>query len=89
VRIDVLTEITGVRLPDAWRERVESTFFGIPVNFISLVDLAANKQALGRNSDLKDLKHDPKITDSEEVSRRTAGSLKPKDFVGHAAVEWN
>ena len=49
VRIDVLTEITGVEFPDAW-------------NFISLDDLTTNKQALGRSSDLKDLKQNPKST---------------------------
>jgi hypothetical protein len=41
VRIDILTEITGVQFPDAWRKRVASTFFGVPVSFISLDDLAA------------------------------------------------
>jgi hypothetical protein len=62
VRIDVLTEITGVEFPDAWRKRVASTFFGVPVNFISLDDLKTNRQALGRSSDLKDLKQNPKST---------------------------
>ena len=62
VRIDILTEITGVQFPDAWRKRVASTFFGVPVNFISLDDLVTNKQALGRSSDLKDLKQNPKST---------------------------
>ena len=56
VRIDVLTEITGVEFPDAWGKRVASTFFGVPVNFISLDDLLTNKRALGRDSDLTDLK---------------------------------
>ena len=56
VRIDILTEITGVEFSDAWRRKVPSTFFGVPVHFISLDDLAANKRALGRSSDLKDLK---------------------------------
>src|SRR5260370_15656997 len=60
VRIDILTEITGVEFPDAWRKRVASTFFGVPVNFISLDDLVTNKQALGRSTDLKDLKQNPK-----------------------------
>ena len=60
VRIDVLTEITGVEFPDAWGKRVASTFFGVPVHFISRDDLVANKQALGRSSDLKDLKQNPK-----------------------------
>jgi len=47
VRIDILTEITGVEFPNAWRKRVAGTFFGVPVNFISLDDLVTNKQALG------------------------------------------
>ncbi|MGE5112051.1 MAG: nucleotidyltransferase [Acidobacteriaceae bacterium] len=55
VRIDILTEITGVEFANAWSKRVASTFFGVPVHFISLDDLVANKRALGRSSDLKDL----------------------------------
>jgi predicted nucleotidyltransferase len=66
VRVDILTEITGVEFPDAWEKRVASTFFGVPVNFISLDDLVANKQALGRSSDLKDLKQNPKSPKSEK-----------------------
>jgi predicted nucleotidyltransferase len=66
VRIDVLTEITGVEFLDAWRKRVASTFFGVPVHFISLDDLLVNKQALGRSSDLKDLKQNPKSANSEK-----------------------
>jgi predicted nucleotidyltransferase len=65
VRIDILTNITGVRFPAAWRKRVESTFFGIPVHFISLDDLVANKQALGRSSDVEDLKRNPRTSNSE------------------------
>ncbi|MGB8886425.1 MAG: nucleotidyltransferase [Candidatus Korobacteraceae bacterium] len=65
VRIDILTDITGVRFPDAWRKRVASTFFGIPVHFIALDDLVANKRALGRSSDLKDLKRNPGTSKSE------------------------
>jgi len=60
VRIDILTEITGVEFPDAWAKRVASTFFGVPVHFISWDDLLTNKRALGRTSDLKDLEHGPK-----------------------------
>ncbi len=55
VLIDILTEITGVEFPDAWRKRVASTFFGGPLYFISLDDLVANKKALGRSNDVKDL----------------------------------
>jgi len=60
VRIDILTEITGVEFPNAWENRVPSTFFGVPVHFISRGDLEANKRALGRASDVKDLKRNPK-----------------------------
>jgi len=50
---------------DLIRERVSaSTFFGVPVHFISLDDLRTNKKALGRSSDLKDLKNDPKSPNS-------------------------
>jgi predicted nucleotidyltransferase len=56
VRIDILTRITGVQFLDAWPNRVTTTFAGVPVQFISLEDLIANKQALGRVADLEDLK---------------------------------
>src|SRR5258707_15212755 len=35
VRIDILTQITGVEFANAWRKRVNSTFFGVPVHVIS------------------------------------------------------
>jgi predicted nucleotidyltransferase len=66
VRIDVLTEITGVEFPDAWGKRVASTFFGVPVHFISLDDLLTNKRALGRDSDLTDLKQNSNAKKPQE-----------------------
>jgi hypothetical protein len=66
VRIDILTEITGVEFSDAWTKRVGSTFFGVPVHFISLDHLLANKRALGRDSDLKDMKQNSKSRNSEK-----------------------
>jgi len=66
VRIDVLTEITGVDFDDAWRKRVASTFFGVPVNFISQDDLLTNKRALGRDSDLTDLKQNSNAAKPEK-----------------------
>ena len=56
VRIDILTEITGVNFAEAWEKKVVSTLFGVPTNFISFDDLVTNKQALGRIGDLKDLR---------------------------------
>lgn len=55
VRIDIMTAITAVEFSDAWKNRVEGTFFGVPVHFISRDDLRANKRALGRDHDLRDL----------------------------------
>ena len=55
VRIDILTHISGVHFQDAWRNRVGGTLFGVPVQFISLDDLIANKQAAGRSGDLEHL----------------------------------
>jgi hypothetical protein len=66
VRIDILTEITGVVFAAAWTKRVGSTFFGAPVHFISLDDLIANKRCLGRDSDLKDLQQKAKSRDFEK-----------------------
>jgi hypothetical protein len=59
VRIDILTEVTGVNFRNAWRKKVEGTFFGVPVHFISFDDLVLNKRALGRSSDVQDLKQTP------------------------------
>ena len=56
VRIDILTQITGVQFAGAWPSRIASTIFGVPVHFISLEDLIANKQAAGRSTDLEHLK---------------------------------
>lgn len=57
VRVDILTHITGVEFGVAWRSRVEGIIFGIPVHFISLEQLIANKRAIGRSSDLEQLRH--------------------------------
>ncbi len=57
VRIDILTQITGVEFSSAWRERVAGLIFGAPVHFISLGQLIANKQATVRSSDLEQLKN--------------------------------
>jgi|ERR1700682_5491563 len=57
IRVDILTSIDGVRFADAWPNRVESTFLGLPVSFISLNDLIANKKAAGRASDLEHLEY--------------------------------
>lgn len=66
VRVDILTEITAVEFSGAWQKKVASSFFGVPVHFISLDDLLTNKRALGRDSDLTDLKRNSKASKPEE-----------------------
>ncbi len=56
LRVDILTEITAVEFSDAWQRKVAGSFFGVPVQFISLDDLVTNKRALSRDNDLTDLK---------------------------------
>jgi hypothetical protein len=55
VRIDIITEISGVQFSEAWKNRVEDVMFNIPVSFISIDDLIANKRAVGRSADLEHL----------------------------------
>ena len=55
VRIDILTDITVEDFADAWRDRVGGSIFGVPVHFISVAQLIANKRATGRSSDLEQL----------------------------------
>ena len=55
VRVDILTSISGGVFEEAWKRRVSGVMYGVPVNFISLDDLIANKRASGRSSDLQHL----------------------------------
>jgi hypothetical protein len=63
VRVDISTHIDGLTFDAAWKNRVQSVMFGIPVHFISLPDLIINKQTAGRNTDLEHLE---RIRQSEE-----------------------
>lgn len=55
VRVDILMSLSGLRFSDAWVRRVEVSFEGVATPFISLDDLIATKQALGRPQDLIDV----------------------------------
>lgn len=54
-RIDILTTIAGVSFDEAWPNRIEETLDGIPINVIGLDELIRNKQAAGRDRDLRDV----------------------------------
>ncbi len=58
-RIAIQTGIDGVKFSNCYPRRVIAEVEGIPVGFISLADLKANKRASGRNKDLADLDNLP------------------------------
>jgi hypothetical protein len=55
VRIDILTELTGLRFADAWATRVRGAFGDIEVDFIGRDAFIANKRAIGRAKDISDI----------------------------------
>lgn len=61
VRIDLVSDITGVEFSEAWKNRLDSALFGVPIKFISFEHLIANKQAIGRAADLEQLKQATRI----------------------------
>ena len=57
LRIDVLTQITGVQFRAAWRRRVRARFDDLWVAVIGRNDFITNKRACGRLKDLADAEH--------------------------------
>ncbi|HEX9973675.1 MAG TPA: hypothetical protein VGD14_16500, partial [bacterium] len=57
IRIEILTEISGVEFDECYQNRVIAMIDDIEVNIIDLVNLKKNKQACGRPKDLNDLEY--------------------------------
>lgn len=57
IRIEVLTEISGVNFEQCYGRRKETKIDGIKVKIISFEDLLKNKKASGRYKDLNDLEN--------------------------------
>ena len=55
LRVDILSDPSGVEFEECFARRVETTLDGIRVAFISLDDLRTNKRASGRPKDLADV----------------------------------
>ncbi|MEW5945482.1 MAG: hypothetical protein AB1742_04710 [bacterium] len=55
VRIDLLTSISGVSWEDVFSHRVAGEYGGVPVCFIGIDQLIANKRACGRIKDMADI----------------------------------
>ena len=54
-RIDLLTELSGLTFPDAWRDRLRRPFGDVDVDFIGRASFIRNKRATGRPKDLGDI----------------------------------
>lgn len=57
VRIDLTMSISGVEFETCFSHKVDTEIDGIPVSFIGLEDLKANKRASGRHIDLDDVEN--------------------------------
>ena len=55
IRIDVLTQITGVEFAAAWPDRIETRIDDLAVPVVGRAALIANKRALGRTRDIADV----------------------------------
>lgn len=55
LRIDITTHIDGVEFADAWPDRLETVFGGVPAFVISRHHLISNKKSSGRLQDLADV----------------------------------
>jgi hypothetical protein len=54
-RIDILTELTGLRFEEAWPDRIRRPFGELDVDFIDRDSFLRNKRATGRLKDLSDI----------------------------------
>lgn len=63
LRIDILTDIDGVEFADAWPDRLQTVFGGVPAFVISRQHLIANKKSTARLQDLADVQQLEAIED--------------------------
>jgi hypothetical protein len=64
-RIDVLTSIDGVEFDGAWERRVPTTYGGVPIHLLSVLDLLVNKRAVGRPQDRIDVENLERLSNGE------------------------
>ena len=55
LRIDIITNIDGVEFSEAWPDRLETSFGGVPALVISRHHLITNKRTAARLQDLADV----------------------------------
>jgi hypothetical protein len=57
IRVDILTSVTGLDFPSAWKRRIVVDFGGEPTPVLCRKDILAAKIAAGRLRDQKDVRH--------------------------------
>ncbi len=57
VRIELISQASGVEFDDCYNDRLEGEIDGIKINIISLADLKKNKLSAGRHKDLNDIEN--------------------------------
>jgi hypothetical protein len=55
LRIDILTDASGVTFDDAWKARAEGFLGDVPTHYIGRAEFIVNKHATGRMKDLADI----------------------------------
>lgn len=71
LRIDVLTQISGVEFARAWPRRLRATFDDVSVPVLGRADFLANKRATGRLKDLADAERLVRTRRRRKPTRRT------------------
>ncbi len=56
LRVDFLQQIAGVSFDECYARRCDAVVGGVPIKVISAEDLIANKRAVGRDTDLRDVR---------------------------------
>jgi hypothetical protein len=54
-RIDIVTRVEAVDFDEAWRNRQQSTYGGVPISLLGYDELLRNKRAVGRLQDQIDV----------------------------------
>ena len=62
-RVDILTDLPGVRFEDAWPARTHVTIDGVTVPVIGKAQLITNKRTVGRLQDLADAEELERLDD--------------------------
>lgn len=80
LRIDLLTGISGVSFPAAWKNRITMQTEVGDIAVLGLADLRANKRAAGRPKDLLDLALLDELMHARPARRSTRGvaATKPR-----------